>query len=68
MTETIPQMRARHRREIATAISDQAALRITQTAAAKHLGVSMNTLNNIIVRNGLFWPVKRQGRSKGMSQ
>ena len=68
MTETIPAMRARHRREIATAISDQAALRITQTVAAKHLGMSLNGLNNIIVRNGLFWPVKRQGRSKGMSQ
>ena len=68
MTETIPQMRARHRREIAAAISDQAALRITQTVAAKHLGMSLNGLNNIIVRNGLFWPVKRQGRSKGMSQ
>jgi len=67
MTETIPQMRARHRREIATAISDQAAMRITQTVAAKHLGMSLNGLNNIIVRNGLFWPVKRQGRSKGLN-
>ena len=62
MTETIPQMRARHRREIADAVAKQAELRITQTKAAKQLGLSLQGLNNIIMRNGLPWPVKRQGR------
>ena len=34
----------------------------TQTAAAERLGVTRYALRNIIRREGIFWPVKRQGR------
>ena len=61
MTETIPQMRRRHRDEIRAAIEAQGALRITQAQAARNLNMSVQGLNNIIQRNGIDWPVKRQG-------
>lgn len=64
MTETIPQMRARHRREIEAAVLEQAARRITQTQAARRLGMSLTGLNNLIHRVGIFWPVKQQGRKQ----
>lgn len=60
--ETIPEMRARHRRELEALIETMAARRITQTEAAKILGVSLTCLNNIICRNDIFWPVIRHGR------
>lgn len=36
----------------------------TQTEAAKELGVTLTALNNIIRREEIAWPVKRQGRRK----
>ena len=66
--ETIPQMRTRHAREIREAIEALAARRITQTEAARIAGMNLSGLNNIIQRNAIFWPVIRQGRSKGATQ
>jgi transcriptional regulator with GAF, ATPase, and Fis domain len=62
--ETIPQMRARHRREIEQAVKDMAARRITQAEAAKMLGMTRSGINAIIQRKGIFWPVKQQGRKQ----
>lgn len=64
MTETIPQMRARHRQEIRAAVAEQAARRITQTEASKALGISLQRLNGLVIGQGIFWPVKRQGRPR----
>lgn len=63
MIETIPQMRARHAKEIREAVEAQAAKRLTQTQASKCLGVSLTCLNNLILRMGIFWPVKAQGKA-----
>ena len=35
---------------------------VTQTKAAKELGVSLQTLNRFIQLNSIHWPVKEQGR------
>lgn len=59
--ETIPAMRARHAEEIRAAIEEQAQARLTQTQAAKRLGLSLTALNNICQRKGIWFPVKRQG-------
>jgi hypothetical protein len=61
MTETIPQMRERHAREIRQAVEALAAERITQTEAARRNHMPLTHLNNLIHRLGIFWPVKRQG-------
>jgi len=66
--ETIPEMRARHKREAIDQIETMAARRITQTEAAKILDVSLTCLNNIIQRNRIFWPVIRQGRKAKESE
>lgn len=62
--ETIPAMRARHRREIEAAIRAHAARRITQTEAARELGLSLTGLNNLIKRMGIAWPVKYKGETE----
>lgn len=64
MKETIPQMRARHRHEIEEAIINQAVKGRTQTEAARILGMTTTGLNNIVRRQGIYWPVIRQGRRK----
>lgn len=61
MTETIPQMKARHACELRQAVERLAAERITQTQAARSQGMTLTALNNIIRRAGIFWPVKAQG-------
>ena len=35
---------------------------VTQTTAARELGVSLQTLNRFIQLNSIHWPVKEQGR------
>jgi len=85
MTETLPQMKDRHRQERDDLRDQMDALerrlrkrhreerlalvqhmaqreRLTQTQAARRLGVSLTCLNNIVCREGVFWPVKAQGR------
>lgn len=64
MTETIPAMRRRHAAEIKAAVVAQRDRRITQTVAAAALGLSVQGLNNLIHRNDIRWPVKRQGLPK----
>jgi transcriptional regulator with GAF, ATPase, and Fis domain len=59
--ETWDQMTARHERERRDMVERLAAERITQTQAARRLGISLSGLNNFIQRNGIFWPVIRQG-------
>jgi len=60
MTETLPAMRDRHKREIIAAIKAQASRQITQTEAAPILGVSVQRLNALIHINAIHWPCNRQ--------
>ena len=53
-----------HAMERRDQVSEIAMTRKTQTEAAKILGVRLTCLNNFIQRNDIFWPVKRQGRTK----
>lgn len=62
MTETLPEMKARHRAERRALVEKMAKERMTQTQAARRLGVKLTHLNNLIRREGIFWPVVRQGR------
>jgi hypothetical protein len=62
MIETYREMRKRHRAERLAAVKALADMRITQSQAAKLWGLSLTGLNNIIQREGIFWPVKAQGR------
>lgn len=61
MTETIPQMKARHKREIRAAVERLASERITQTEAARRNGMALTALNSMVQRLGVYWPVIRQG-------
>lgn len=65
MTETWDDMTARHKRERRDMVEALAASRITQTEASKLLDTTIYTFNNYLRRNHIFWPVKRQGPSKG---
>lgn len=60
MTETLPAMKARHKREIIAAIKAQASRHITQTEAAPILGISVQRLNALIHINAIHWPCNRQ--------
>ncbi len=62
MRETWDQMTARHRRERRAMVVTLAESRLTQTEAAKLLGIKLTRLNNYIHRNGIFWPVVKQGQ------
>jgi DNA invertase Pin-like site-specific DNA recombinase len=55
-------MRERHERERKEQVERLAQSRITQTEAAKYLGISLQCLNNFVQRHKIFWPVKKQGR------
>lgn len=59
--ETWDEMTARHRKERRQVVEGMAAERLTQTQAAKRLGIKLTRLNNYIHRAGIFWPVIRQG-------
>jgi len=61
MTETIPQIRARHRQEIKQAVSAMAERRVTQSKAARELETTLSVIGYIISKEGIFWPVKKQG-------
>jgi transcriptional regulator with GAF, ATPase, and Fis domain len=61
MSETWDQMTRRHERERREMVERLAAERLTQTHAARRLGISLSGLNNFIQRKGIFWPVIRQG-------
>ena len=60
---TLPELRREYNTARRELIEAHAKIGATQTAAAERLGVKLNALNNIIHREGIFWPVKRQGRN-----
>ena len=61
-SETWNEMRERHERERKEQVERLAQSRITQTEAAKYLGISLQCLNNFVQRHKIFWPVKKQGK------
>lgn len=71
MTDTIEtwqEMKDRHNLERAELLTTLADMRVTQTEAARVLGIPLSHLNGFIIRYGIHWPVIRQGnfrRSKG---
>ncbi len=58
-------MTMRHHRERVELVQSLAQSRYTQSEAAKILDISRTNLNNFIQRNGIYWPVIRQGRKSG---
>jgi len=58
--EAWAEMIERHKRERHELVKAMIARRITQTDAAKLLGMSHRALNNYCQRNGVFWPVKHK--------
>jgi len=58
-------MTIRHHRERVELVQSLAQSRYTQAEAAKILDISRTNLNNFIQRNGIYWPVIRQGRKSG---
>jgi len=58
-------MTMRHQRERVELVQSLAQSRYTQAEAAKILDISRTNLNNFIQRNGIYWPVIRQGRKSG---
>ena len=63
--ETWIEMTMRHHRERVELVQSLAQSRYTQAEAAKILDISRTNLNNFIQRNGIYWPVIRQGRKSG---
>lgn len=68
MTETWSEMTARHKRERRELVTRLAEKRLTQTQAARRLGVPLTCLNNFLLRNQIPWVVIAQGPRKGASQ
>lgn len=62
--ETWDQITRRHKAEkraIVQALCDE---RITQTIAARRLGMTLTGLNNFIHREGIIWRVVQQGKKQ----
>jgi len=67
--ETWGEIKARQKKEQVELINKIAQTEITQTEAAKKLGISPQNLNSFILKNDIDWPVKKQGRrAKCMDQ
>lgn len=62
--ETWDQITRRHKREKIAIVQGLADERITQTEAAARLNMTLTGLNNFIHREGIFWPVIKQGQRK----
>lgn len=62
--ETWDQITRRHKREKIAIVQALADERITQTEAADRLNMTLTGLNNFIHREGIFWPVIKQGQRK----
>jgi transcriptional regulator with GAF, ATPase, and Fis domain len=54
----------RHNKEREEMLQGLANLRITQTDAARMMGMSRQHLNQLIKTHKIFWAVKAQGRKK----
>lgn len=61
MSETWQEMTDRHALEKAEAVMALSEQGLTQTEAAKVLGMSLSQLSNYLNRNDLTWRVVRQG-------
>ena len=67
--ETWDQIKTRQKKEQVELIKQIAQTEITQTEAARELGISPQNLNIFILKNDIDWPVKKQGRkAKCMDQ
>ena len=55
-------LRKRQKGELRAALDALAMMRMTQTEACKLFGTKISTLNQLIRRERIFWPVKAQGR------
>ena len=67
--ETWDQIKTRQKKEQVELVKEIAQTEITQTEAARELGISPQNLNSFIVKNDIDWPVKKQGRkAKCMDQ
>jgi hypothetical protein len=64
MIETMTELKLRHRAEVKLLLLSQANQMITQTEAARNLGMTLSGLNNLVCRLNIHWPVKMQGRHK----
>ena len=62
------EMTMRHHRERVELVQSLAQSRYTQAEAAKILDISRTNLNNFIQRNGISWPVIRQGRRSNVKR
>ncbi len=62
---TLPELTETYREARRAMIERRAATGMTQTEAAKDLGVTLTCLNNLIHRYSIHWPVIRQGNRKG---
>lgn len=60
--ETWDQMKRRHIQERIDLLERCASMRMTQTQAARCLGMRLQTINEYIRKYGIFWPVKAQGK------
>ena len=58
---TLPELKAHYQAERRAMIERKAKQGKTQTAAARELGVTLQALNNEIMRNNIAWIVTRQG-------
>ena len=58
---TLPALKARYYAARRAMIEAKAAQGMTQTQAARELGVTLQALNNEIMRNNIAWIVTRQG-------
>ena len=61
--ETWGEIKTRHKKEQVELIKEIAQTQITQTEAARTLGISPQNLNSFILKNDIDWPGKKQGRT-----
>jgi len=62
--QTLPELEQVYRSARRKMVERKAKEGKTQTQAAHELGVKLTCLNNLIRREGIDWPVKRQGLPK----
>ena len=62
------EMTMRHHRERVELVQSLAQSRYTQAEAAEILDISRTNLNNFIQRNGIYWPVIKQGNWKNVKR
>jgi len=58
---TLPELRRDYEARRRALVMAKRERGLTQTQAARELGVSLQALNNLLRREGIDWPHKRQG-------